>query len=67
MMADSDSSRSRMALISRYCGEMKAEPRIMGGRVIDYRYVSVGGCGWLNRPDDTHCAGCGKELRNARN
>lgn len=70
-MADSNSSKERTGRIAWYCGTMKAEALIMGNRVIDYRWVPVGGCGWLNRPNETHCENCGKKrgelVENARN
>jgi len=53
-------------LISWYCGQMKAEPRIFHNRVIDYRYVPVNGCGSLNRPGAERCWNCGKPKEGKR-
>lgn len=53
--------------VSWYCGTMRAEPKIVGSRVVTYRYVPVNGCGSLNRPDAERCSGCGKrKAENAR-
>lgn len=46
---------------SWYCGQMKAEPRIFLGRVLEYRYVPVNGCGYVNRPSADKCWSCGQK------
>jgi len=46
--------------VAWYCGEMRAEAKLIGNRVVDYRYVPVNGCGELNRPGTTECWNCGK-------
>lgn len=52
------------ARMSWHCGEQKAEPLIRGNRITEWRYVTIGGCGRMNRPTDTHCWNCGTERKS---
>lgn len=48
------------------CGVVKAMPKVVGNRIVAYRYVPVHGCGYLNRPGETHCQECGRAKREEK-
>lgn len=49
-----------------YCGEKKAEARVIGSRVVTYEYVTVNGCGAMNRPAMLYCNACGRRKGRER-
>lgn len=49
--------------VSWYCGMVRAEALIIGGRISGYRYVTVKGCGKSNPPNEKKCWNCGREKK----
>jgi hypothetical protein len=46
-----------------YCGEIRAQARIVGNRVAGYEYRQISGCGYSNSPNSKQCENCGRARR----
>ncbi len=48
------------------CGKTKAEPHVINGLVIGYRYVTIEGCGATNAAVAAHCWKCNQRRNGER-